>query len=124
MKNNKQNKNFERKLKYEKVNNNPNVISIDLLNGYSVIAISGENKELESYATTLYLKENSIETLRLIGCADKLIFPKAELSHGINFAILKVVSDFLDGDTLQYYIDQYEFEEELLAEGISRMERE
>ena len=69
-------------------------------------------------------KENSIETLRLIGCADKLIFPKSELPHGINFAILKAVSDFLDSDTLQYYIDQYEFEEELLTEGISRMEQE
>ena len=115
---------MNKRLKYEKVNNNPNVISIDLLNGYSVISISGENKELESYTTTLYLKENSIETLRLIGVADKLIFTKAKLLHGINFAILKVVSDFLDGDTLQYYIDQYEFEEELLTEGISRMERE
>lgn len=115
---------METRLKYEKVNNNPNVISIDLLNGYSVIAISGENKELESYTTTLYLKENSIETLRLVGCADKLIFPKSELPHGINFAILKAVSDFLYSDTLQYYIDQYEFEEELLTEGIARMERE
>lgn len=114
---------MNKRLKYEKVNNNPNVISIDLLNGYSVIAISGENKELESYATTLYLKENSIETLRLIGCADKLIFPKAELSHGINFAILKAVSDFLDGDTLQYYIDQYEFEEELINKDIEKMEK-
>lgn len=115
---------MNKRLKYEKVNNNPNVISIDLLNGYSVIAISGEDKEQECYISTLYLKENNIETLRLIGCADKLIFPKSELPHGINFAILKAVSDFLDCNTLQYYIDQYEFEEELLTEGISRMERE
>ena len=113
-----------RRLKYEKVNNCPNTISIDLLNGYSVIAISGENKELENYTITLYLKENSIETLRLVGCADKLTFHKSELTHGINFVILKTVSDLLDKGTLQYYIDQYEFEEELLSEGIARMERE
>ena len=115
---------MNKKLKYEKINDNPNAISIDLLNGYSVIAISGENKELECYTTTLYLKENSIETFRLIGCADKLIFPKEQLTHGINFAILKTVSDFLDNGILQYYIDQYEFEEELVSEGITRMERE
>ena len=115
---------MNKKLKYEKINNNPNVITIDLLNGYSVIAISGENKELESYTATLYLKENSIETFRLIGCADKLIFPKEELTHGINAAILKTVSDFLDNGFLQYYIDQYEFEESLVSEGITRMEQE
>ena len=109
---------MNKKLKYEKINNNPNVISIDLLNGYSVIAISGEDKELESYTTTLYLKENSIETFRLVGCADKLVFPKAELTHGINAVILKTVSDFLENGFLQYYIDQYEFEEELLNKAI------
>lgn len=114
---------MDKRLRYEKVNYNPNAISIDLLNGYSVIAISGENKEQECYISTLYLKENSIETLRLIGCADKLIFPKSELTHGINFAILKAVSDFLDGDTLQYYIDQYELEEELIEKGIVQTEK-
>ena len=122
MKNNEHNRKFERKLKYEKINNNPCVISIDLLNGYSVIAISGEDKELESYTTTLYLKENSIETLRLIGVADKLIFPKNELIHGINFALLKAVSDYLNSGTIQYYIDQYEFEEELINNSIEKME--
>lgn len=40
---------MNRRLRYKKVNNNPNVIQVNLLNGYSVIAISGENKELESY---------------------------------------------------------------------------
>lgn len=114
---------MNKRLRYKKINNNTNVISIDLLNGYSVIAISGENKELESYTTTLFLKENSIETLRLIGCADKLIFPKEKLSHGINVAILKVTSDLLDGGTLQYYIDQYEFEEDLISECIARTEK-
>lgn len=113
---------MNKRLKYEKVNNNQNVISIDLLNGYSVIAISGEDKEQECYISTLYLKENSIETLRLIGCADKLIFPKSELPHGINFAILKAVSDYLNSGTIQYYIDQYEFEEELINKSIEKME--
>ena len=114
---------MNKRLKYEKVNNNPNVISIDLHNGYSVIAISGENKELNSYIVSLYLKENTIDTLRLIGCADKLIFPKEQLTHGINVAILKTVSDFLDNGIIQHYIDQYKFEEKSISECIDRTER-
>lgn len=115
---------MNKRLKYEKVNNNPNAIQIDLLNGYSVIAISGENKELNSYIASLYLKENTIDTLRLIGCADKLIFPKEQLIHVINVVILKTVSDFLDNGILQYYIDQYKFEEKSISECIARTEQE
>ena len=112
-----------KRLKYEKINNSNNVISIDLENGYSVIAISGENKETNSYIVTLYLKENSIETFRLIGNADKLVFQKEQVTNGINFLILKMVSENLENGFFQYYIDQYEFEENLISEGIERLER-
>ena len=114
---------MDKRLRYEKVNNSNDVILIDLYNGYSVIAVSGESKELESYITSLYLKENSIETLRLIGAADKLIFSKEQIPHGINSAILKTVSDFLENGFLQYYIDQYEFEEDLISKSIEQMEK-
>ena len=112
-----------KRLKYEKINNSNNVISIDLENGYSVIAVSGENKELNSYIVTLYLKENSIETFRLIGAADKLVFTKEQVVNGINFSILKMVSEYLENGFFQYYIDQYEFEEGLIIEGLERLER-
>ena len=108
-----------KRLKYEKINNSESAILIDLYNGYSVIAITGYNEELESYATSLFLKENSIDTFRLIGGADKLIFSKSER---INSAILKTVSEFLNNGFLQYYIDQYEFEENLLNEAIMQLE--
>ena len=110
-----------KRLKYEKINNSDDVLSIDLFNGYSVIAITGYNDEIESYITSLFLKENSIDTFRLIGGADKLIVPKCER---INSAILKTVSDFLANGFLQYYIDQYEFEENLLNEAIMQLEKQ
>ena len=109
-----------KKLKYEKFNNSDSAILIDLYNGYTVMAITGYNEELESYTTSLFLKENSIDTFRLIGGADKLIFPKCER---INSAILKTVSDFLANGFLQYYIDQYEFEENILNDAIMELEK-
>ena len=109
-----------KELKYEKINNSDDVLSIDLLNGYSVISITGYNKELESYIVTFYLKENNLDTLRLIGAADRLIFPKAE---EINYAIIKTVSDFLENGFLQYYIEQYELEEKIINNGIKRMRK-
>ena len=114
---------MDKRLKYEKINGSNNVISIDLENGYSIIAMSGENKDIDSYIVSLYLKENSIDTLRLIGAADKLVFPKSQLNYGINFSILKMVSEYLENGFFQYYIDQYEFEEGLISEGIERLER-
>ena len=109
-----------KRLKYEKINNSDDVLSIDLFNGYSVIAITGYNDDIESYITSLFLKENSIDTLRLIGAADRLIFPKTER---INSVILKTVSEFLENGFLQYYIDQYEFEEGLLNDAIMQLEK-
>lgn len=109
-----------KELKYENINNSDDVLSIDLLNGYSVISITGYNKELESHIVTLYLKENNLDTLRLIGAADRLIFPKTE---EINYAIVKTVSDFLENGFLQYYIEQYELEEKNINNGIKRLEK-
>ena len=41
------------KLKYEKINNSNEVITIDLHNGYSVIAITGFDAENKVYITTI-----------------------------------------------------------------------
>ena len=49
------------RLKYEKFNNSNDVISIDLHNGYTVIAITGFNAENTVYTTTLFLKEKTID---------------------------------------------------------------
>ena len=44
------------RLKYEKFNNSNDVITIDLHNGYTVIAITGFNTENKVYTTTLFLR--------------------------------------------------------------------
>ena len=96
------------RLKYEKFNNSNEVITIDLHSGYTVIAITGFDVENKVYITTLFLKDNTIDTWKLIEKADKLVFHAN--NNTINSAILKQVSVFLDEGFFNYYIKRYEYE--------------
>ena len=96
------------RLKYEKFNNSNEVITIDLHNGYSVIAITGFDVENKVYITTLFLKDNTIDTWKLIEKADKLVFHAN--NNTINSAILKQVSTFLEDGFFDSYIQRYEYE--------------
>ena len=82
------------RLKYEKFNNSNEVITIDLHNGYTVIAITRFNAESRVYTTTLFLKENTIDTWKLIEKEENLEFHANQ--NNINYAILKQVSIFLE----------------------------
>ena len=110
------------KLKYEKFNNSNDVIAIDLHNGYTVIAITGFNAENRVYTTTLFLKENTIDTWKLIENAENLEFHANH--NAINSAILKQVSTFLQEGFFNYYIQRYEYEMKCLDKGNSIYEKE
>ena len=97
-----------KRLKYEKFNNSNEVITIDLHNGYTVIAITGFDVENKVYITTLFLKDNTIDTWKLIEKADKLVFHAN--NNTINSAILKQVSTFLEEGFFDYYIERCEYE--------------
>ena len=94
------------RLKYEKYKNSNEIITIDLYNGYTVIAIS--TRENGSYTTTLFLKENTIDTWKLVENAENLEFHANQ--NTINSAILKKVSEFLKEGFFDYYIERYEYE--------------
>jgi hypothetical protein len=111
---------MKQKLKYERINNSNDSISIDLDNGYSVIAMSGYNKEEEKYTTTLFIKDNEFTTLRQID--DGIKFTATYKT--INSAILKHVSDLLTDGTMDKYIESYAFEEECASRGIEIVEKE
>ena len=96
------------RLKYEKFNNSNEVITIDLHNGYSVIAITGFDVENKVYITTLFLKDNTIDTWKLIEKAENLEFHANQ--NTIDSAILKKVSSFLEEGFFDYYIQRYEYE--------------
>ena len=110
------------RLKYEKFNNSNDVITIDLHNGYTVIAITGFNAENRVYTTTLFLKENTIDTWKLIENAENLEFHANH--NAINSAILKQVSTFLQEGFFNYYIQRYEYEMKCFDKGNSIYEKE
>ena len=96
------------RLKYEKFNNSNEVITIDLHNGYSVIAVTGFDSENGVYNTTLFLKDNTVDNWKLIENAENLEFNANQ--NTINSAILKQVSVFLEEGFFDYYIQRYEYE--------------
>ena len=110
------------RLKYEKFNNLNDVIMIDLHNGYTVIAVTGFNAENRVYTTTLFLKENTIDTWKLIENAENLEFHANH--NAINSAILKQVSTFLQEGFFDYYIQRYEYEMKCFDKGNSIYEKE
>ena len=96
------------RLKYEKFNNSNDVITIDLHNGYIIIAVTGFNVETKTYITTLFLKDSAVDTWKLIENAENLEFHANNKT--INSAILKQVSIFLEEGLFDYYIQRYEYE--------------
>ena len=96
------------RLKYEKFNNSNEVIMIDIHNGHTVIAVTGFDIENRVYGTTLFLKEDTIDTWKLIENAENLEFHANQ--NTINSAILKQVSVFLDEGFFNYYIQRYKYE--------------
>ena len=110
------------RLKYEKFNNSNDVIMIDLHNGYTVIAVTGFDIENRVYTTTLFLKENTIDTWKLIETAENLEFHAHH--NTITSAILKQVSTFLQEGFFNYYIQRYEYEMKCFDKGNSIYEKE
>ena len=111
-----------KRLKYTKLNNANNVLSIDLGNGYSVIAIHGYSKILNQFEVTLFIKDNQFATWRMIGNAEKLSF--GGTFKTINAIILKEIEALHEDKFFNYYIEQYQFEESCLSDVIEKVERE
>ena len=109
-----------RNLKYKKLNNSHNILSIDLNNGYSIVAIHGFSYELNTFSVTLYLKDNQFTTLRMIGFAENLIFE--DTYKTINSSISKAVCKMFEAGMFNDYIEEYRFEENLISRGIESWE--
>lgn len=106
---------MDKRLKYEKFRNIDNIITIDLHNTYTVIAIIGTS-ESETYDVQLMLKQNTIDTWNLIEDAEHLTFNAT--SKTIFSAILKTVSTYLNEGFFDYYIRRLEYEIDCMNKGI------
>lgn len=95
------------KLIYKRMNKSDNAITINLRNGYSVMAITGWDCENSIYNTSLFLSKNGYDCWKIIEGAENLQFHANVRTIGP--AILKQVSDYLASGFFASHIKRYEF---------------
>ena len=93
-------------LRYEYIGNC--IITIDLHNGYTIIAISKWNREKNNYTVTLMLKENTVDDWQLIDKAVNVEFNNSDMKS-ISYDITKYVNELLNNGFFNYYIDRYDY---------------
>ena len=96
------------RLTYKNYRGCKDILTIDLHNKYTVIAIKLWNLDEQKYTVQLMLKENTVNKWDLIEKAESLEF---NVGHKIiNSAILKYIATLLSDGFFDYYIDRYEYE--------------
>ena len=110
------------KLEYRNYIGCKDIITIDLHNGYTVIAIKSWNPDEHKYYVQLMLKENTVGKWDLIEKAEYLEF---NVDYRIiNKAILKHVATLLSDGFFDYYINRYEYDIECQNRGNDLFEKE
>lgn len=110
------------KLKYDRYNNSENIITIDLHNNYTVIALSVYNPASKSYLTSFFLKENSVDTWKLMEEYENIEFFANR--NTIGSAILKYVSTLSSEGLIHKYINRYKYELKCFDKGNEFFEQE
>ena len=96
------------RLTYENFRGCKDIITIDLHNKYTVIAIKSWNQDEHKYVVQLMIKENTVDKWDLIEKAESIEF---DVDYKIiNKAILKHVANLLSEGFFDYYIERYEYE--------------
>ena len=110
------------RLDYKNYKGCKDILTIDLHNGYTVIAIKSWNPDEQKYTVQLMLKENSVDKWDLIENAESIEF---NVGHKIiNNAILKHVATLLSDGFFDYYIQRYEYELKCFDIGNKNVEKE
>ena len=96
------------RLEYKNYRGCKDIITIDLHNDYTVIAIKSWNPDEQKYYVQLMLKENTVDKWDLIEKAESIEF---SVDYKIiNKAILKHIATLLSDGFFDYYIERYEYE--------------
>lgn len=110
------------RLTYENYIGCKDILTIDLHNDYTVIAIKSWNPDEHKYYVQLMLKENTVGKWDLIEKAEYLEF---NVDYRIiNKAILKHVATLLSDGFFDYYINRYEYDIECQNRGNDLFEKE
>ena len=96
------------RLTYKEYKGCKDILTIDLHNGYTIIAIKSWNKDREIYNVEFRITENTVDKWDLIEEDESVYF--SEDYKTINSSILKyVASNYSDG-YYSYYIERYRYE--------------
>ena len=109
-------------LTYKQYRGCKDILTIDLHNSYTIIAIKSWNPDEQKYDVQLMLKENTVDKWDLIEKAESLEFNANYKT--INSIILKQVATFLKECFFDYYIDRYEYELKCFDRGNELFEKE
>ena len=110
------------RLTYKNYRGCKDILTIDLHNKYTVIAIKLWNLDEQKYTVQLMLKENTVNKWDLIEKAESLEF---NVGHKIiNSAILKYIATLLSDGFFDYYIKRYEYELKCFDIGYEIAEKE
>ena len=110
------------RLTYKNYRGCKDILTIDLHNHYTVIAIKSWNQDEKKYTDQLMHKEKTVDKWDLIEKAESLEF---NVDYKIiNKAILKHVATLLSDGFFDYYIDRYEYELKCFDRGNSIIEKE
>ena len=110
------------RLEYKNYRGCKDIITIDLHNDYTVIAIKSWNPDGHKYIVQRMLKENTVDKWDLMEKEESIEF---NVDYKIiNKAILKHVATLLSDGFFDYYIDRYEYELKCFDRGNSIIEKE
>lgn len=98
------------------------VLSVDLHNNYSVIAIGDWHKEEKNYTVSLFIKANDIDLLDKIEKQDNVVF--ASDMKSIRTDIAKYITDLHDSKFFDYYVNRYNYEMKCFDIGNEELEKQ
>ena len=110
------------RLTYENYRGCKDILTIDLHNDYTVIAIKSWSPDDQKYIVQLMLKENTVDKWDLIEKAESIEF---NVDYKIiNKVILKHIATLLSDGFFNYYIQRYEYEMKCFDRGNDMFEKE
>lgn len=98
------------------------IVSIDLQNGYTVIATGRWDNEKKKYYTTLRLRENTVEKWDLIEEAANTEM-ESDMKT-IKRDLAQYVTNLLTDGFFKKYVERYEYELKCFDRGFEIMEKE
>lgn len=111
---------MQKRLKYEKIGDS--AISVDLHNGYTIVAFATYNHEKSTYSTTLYIRNSTVDILDMIDGLEPFVF--AANYKMVNSVMLKYIASLLSEGLLDKYIDRYKYMMDCFAIGNEAFENE